>query len=77
MWLDKDVHTKHDGVPLPHPISEIGCALDVLGGAGKLSIDITSPVWQLAIRCLILGLRFRVMLSSKDIAEIEDLRDSD
>jgi len=30
-----------------------------LGGAGKLWIDITSAVWQLATRCLILGVGFR------------------
>jgi len=51
-----------------HPTSEIGCPLGVWGGAVKLWIDITSAVWQLATRCLILGVCFRVKLSSKDIA---------
>ena len=41
------------------------------GGAGKLSIDITSVVWQLATRYLILGWVFGVKLSNEDIAEIE------
>jgi len=40
------------GVPSPTP--EIGCPLGVWGGTGKLWIDITSAVWQLATRCLIL-----------------------
>jgi len=47
----------------------------VWGGAGKLSIDITSVVWQLATRCLILGWVFGVKLSNEDTAEIEGLRD--
>ena len=60
---------------VPPPISEIGYPLDVGGGAGKLRIDITSAVWQLATRCLILGVGFRGKLSNEDIAEIEGLRD--
>jgi len=43
----------------PPPVSEIGCPLGVGGGADKLWIDITSAVWQLATRCLILGVGFR------------------
>ena len=43
--------------------------------ASKIWIDITSAVWQLATRCLILGVGFRVKLSNEDIAEIEGLRD--
>jgi len=46
-------------VGFPPPISEIGCPLGVGGGAGKLWIDITSAVWQLATHCLILGVGFR------------------
>ena len=42
----------------PPPTSEICCPLGVWGGAGKLWIYITSAVWQLATRCLILGLGF-------------------
>jgi len=43
----------------PPFISEIGCPLGVAGGAGKLWIDITSAVSQLATRCLILAVGFR------------------
>jgi len=46
-----------------------------MGGAGKLSIGITSAVWQLATRCLMIGYVFGVKLSNEDIAEIEGLRD--
>ena len=43
------------------PTSAIVCPLGVWGGAGKLWIDITSAVglWQLATRCLILGVGIR------------------
>ena len=43
----------------PDPPLEIGCLLGVWGGAGKLRIDNTSAIWQLATRCLILGVGFR------------------
>ena len=58
------------------PTSEIGCPLSVWGGAAELWIDITSAVWQLATRCLILWVGFRyIKLSNEDIAEIEGLKD--
>jgi len=57
LWLYEHVHTKHGGGP--PPTSEIGCPLGVWGESGKFWIDITSAVWQLATRCLILGVCFR------------------
>ena len=55
----------------PPPTSEIGCHLGVWGGTGKN----TSAPWQLATRCSILGVGFRVKLYNEHIAEIEGLRD--
>ena len=54
--MGTSVYQTRRGTP---PTSEIGCPLGVGGGAGKLWIDITSAVWQLATRCLILGVGFR------------------
>ena len=45
-------------VGVPPLTSEIGCPLGVCGGAGKFLIGITLAVWQLATRCLILGVGF-------------------
>ena len=58
LWLGEDVHTKH-GWGYHHPTPKIGCPVDVWGGASKFWIDITSAVWQLATRCLILEVGFR------------------
>jgi len=59
----------------PPPTSEIDCPLGVWGGTSKLWINITSAVWQLATRCLILGVGFGVKLSNEDILKIQSLRD--
>jgi len=58
LWLCEHIRAKHDGVlPPTHLWDRLSpwCG----GGAGKLWIDITSAVWQLAIRCLILGVGCR------------------
>jgi len=46
-------------VPPPHPRNRLSPWCVGWGGASKLWIDITSAVWQLATRCLILRVGFR------------------
>ena len=61
-----------DGVP--HP--PLRSAVPFVCGVGQVNFEsITSAVWQLATRCLILWYVFGIKLSNEDIAVIEGLRD--
>jgi len=54
------VRNKHGGSPTTHPRNRLSpWSLGMWGRAGKLWIDVTSAVWQLATCCLILRVGFR------------------